>query len=288
MRKMILSFVVVTAAALIVPAAARAQNPPRTPQQRDLQYQIATLESVLARAVEHGALEIRDRLQAIVPAQMLLSDNARVRGFPLPGYGIVFDVAVPGLDGTLPWSFQTMDQNNLGLESALSALRGAVQKMNDANLDQAMKRIELQVSPVSAAIDQTGARPAPGDARFVQGTAAAAALVDEPAARSAQVAVVPAPRAAVDAVMRNPDEAYRQTITVHIKDAMLNHSIGLNLAPNEMLTVVAKSNEDMLLGASAPDSRVTTITVTSEDLAAFRSGQITREEAHRRIAVSVF
>ena len=217
MRKMILSFVVVTAAALIVPAAARAQNPPRTPQQRDLQYQIATLESVLARAVEHGALEIRDRLQAIVPAQMLLSDNARVRGFPLTGYGIVFDVAVPGLDGTLPWSFQTMDQNNLGLESALSALRGAV-----------------------------------------------------------------------DAVMRNPDEAYRQTITVHIKDAMLNHSIGLNLAPNEMLTVVAKSNEDMLLGASAPDSRVTTITVTSEDLAAFRSGQITREEAHRRIAVSVF
>jgi hypothetical protein len=267
---------------VVVPTAASAQNVARNPQQRDLQYQIATMESVLARAVEHGALEIRDRLQAIVPAQMLLSDNARVRGFPLAGYGIVFDVAVPGLDGALPWSFRTMEQNNLALENALAALRGFVQKTNDANLEQALKRVELQVSPMSAALDQPLATPA-GTARLDAGGGAAALSADT----STRV-MAAQQRQAADPVMRDPDEAYRQAITAHVMDAMLNHSLGLNLLPSEVLTVVLKSNEDLLLGQAAPDSRVTQIRVTSEDLAAFRSGQITREESHKRMTVTVF
>jgi hypothetical protein len=266
----------------LVPAAASAQNAPRTPQQRDLQYQIATMESVLARAVEHGALEIRDRLQAIVPAQMLLSDNARVRGFPLAGYGIVFDVAVPGLDGALPWSFQTLEQNNLALENALATLRGFVQKANDTSAEQALKRVELQVSPVTATLNQPLATPA-GTARLDAGGGAAALSAD-----TSRAAVPQLQRPAADPMMRDPDEAYRQTITAHVMDAMLNHSLGLNLMPSEVLTVVLKSNEDLLLGQAAPDSRVTQIKVTSEDLAAFRSGQITREEAHKRMTVTVF
>ncbi len=60
-----------------------------------------------------------------------------------------FDVAVPMLEGTLPWSLRTFNQNDLGLDSALRALRSLVEKVGDANLEQAFKRIELQVAPVT-------------------------------------------------------------------------------------------------------------------------------------------
>ena len=51
--------------------------------------------------VEHGAAVTRDRLQAFLPADMLLSENAHARGFRLDGYGMFFDVSVPDLEGTV-------------------------------------------------------------------------------------------------------------------------------------------------------------------------------------------
>jgi hypothetical protein len=85
-----------------------------------------------------------------MPADMLLSENARARGFRLDGYGVFFDVEVPSLEGTLPWSFRTLDQNDLGVDNALRTLRSFVEASaaNDVNLQQALKRIELQVTPV--------------------------------------------------------------------------------------------------------------------------------------------
>ena len=143
-------------AVVIVVAApslsAQGQQARPTPQQRDQRYQITTMERVLEGAVEHGAKVTRDRMQAVVPAEMLLSDNARVRGYRLEGYGLFFDVAVPMLEGSLTWSFRTLDQNNLGLESALTALRSLVEKSGDTNFEQALKRVELQVAPVSLSV----------------------------------------------------------------------------------------------------------------------------------------
>jgi hypothetical protein len=84
------------------------------------------MERVLEGAVEHGAAVTRDRLQAYLPADMLLSENAIVRGFRLEGYGMFFDVAVPSLEGTFPWMFRSLDQNHLGVDSALRTLRSFV------------------------------------------------------------------------------------------------------------------------------------------------------------------
>ena len=80
-----------------------------------------------------------------MPADMLLTENARARGFRLDGYGVFFDVEVPSLEGTLPWSFRTLDQNDLGIDNALRTLRSFVEAAaaNDVNLQQALKRIEL-------------------------------------------------------------------------------------------------------------------------------------------------
>src|SRR5207244_3500061 len=62
---------------------------------KESRYQIGQIERLLEGAVEHGATVIRDRLQAMMPADMLLTENARARGFRLDGYGVFFDVEVP-------------------------------------------------------------------------------------------------------------------------------------------------------------------------------------------------
>src|SRR5215510_5971399 len=117
-------------------------------------YQIGQLERVLEGAVEHGAAVTRDRLKAVLPPAdtvdtLMSGENARARGFRLEGYGVFFDVLVPPFytETTLTWSLRTLDQNDLGLDSALRELRSYVQRSGDASLQQALKRVELQMGP---------------------------------------------------------------------------------------------------------------------------------------------
>src|SRR5262245_44736826 len=123
-------------------------------QFKESRYQIGQMERLLEGAVEHGATVMRDQLRTVLPADMLLTENARARGFRLEGYGVFFDVEVPSLEGPLPWSFQTLDQSNLGIQSALQTIRSFIDGAgaNDANLQQAMKRVELQVAPMGVSV----------------------------------------------------------------------------------------------------------------------------------------
>ena len=153
--------------ALSSPAVAqtREQRLPATAQQtaaleqvlqlKESRYQIGQIERLLEGAVEHGATVIRDRLLAIMPADMLLTENARARGFRLDGYGVFFDVEVPNLEGTLPWSFRTLDQNDLGVDNALQTIRSYIQTSatNDVSLRQALERIELQLTPAAGTVN---------------------------------------------------------------------------------------------------------------------------------------
>jgi hypothetical protein len=280
MGRAILSTVMVL---LVWASAASAQDPGRTPgtqatatptqaqlKLREARYQIGQMERVLEGAVEHGATVIRDRLQAIMPADMLLTENARARGFRLDGYGVFFDVEVPSLEGTLPWSFRTLDQNDLGLEAALRTLRTYVQSAgNDVNLQQALKRVELQVAPMTVATSQPGA---------------AAVQATNPLGGDNQGAPGPAP----DPVFNNPDEAYRTEIRGALIDAMLEHSRSLAVGPNEWLTVAARRSDDRPRLGIDTDAGTVVLSVKGSDLTAFLSGQIAPEEARRRIEVRVF
>ena len=147
--RMLVGVVAVGLAWSVLPA--QAQNRISS-QERQARYQITMMERVLEGAVEHGATLTRDRLQAVLPAQMLLSDNARVRGFRLDGYGVLFDVEVPSLEGTFPWIFRTLDQNDLGLDAALKSLRALVESAGDPGVQQALRRVELQVAPMAGEI----------------------------------------------------------------------------------------------------------------------------------------
>jgi hypothetical protein len=261
------------------PLAAQPGQARPTPQQRDQRYQIRTMERVLEGAVEHGAKVTRDRLQAVplVSAEMLLSENARVRGYRLEGYGLFFDVAVPMLEGSLTWSFRTLDQNNLGLESALTALRSLVEKSGDTNFEQAFKRVELQVAPVTLNAPAQSLLP---DARTLTGSAATvtAAAADPPPA---------APPAG--AILGDPVEAFRAEIRDALMNAMLDHGAALRLSPTDLLTIAARSSDDRtVLGPLNDGDQTIMITVSGADLTAYLSGQIERDEARKRMTVRVF
>jgi hypothetical protein len=242
---------------------------------KESRYQIGQIERLLEGAVEHGATVIRDRLQAMMPADnMLLTENARARGFRLDGYGVFFDVEVPSLEGTLPWSYLTLYQNDLGVDNALKTLRTFIQTSaaNDANLRQALERIELQVTP--------GPK-----------TVAAANTVSATPARSTDTRpsagqVQPVPN---DPILANPNEAYRGAIRTALVDAMLEHTRGLGISPNEWLTVAVRSIEDRpRLAPADPEGQTNLLSIRGSDLAAFLAGQITREEALNRMEVRVF
>ena len=240
-------------------------------QVEQLRYQIGTMERVLENAVEHGASVSRDRLQAIAPVQALLVENARVRGYRLDGYGIFFDIDVPSLETTLYVALQTLDQNGLGLQSAMSQVRSFIQAQaaNDANLMQALKRIELQL-PVAL----TGAPDVP-NARSAAGSAAFAAN-DSPAG------------GANDPILTNPAEVFRFEVMQSIIDALLDYSAPLGIAPEEWLSVGVRRNEARPRIGLDNNAQTYIARVRGSDLAAFRTGQISREDAIKRVEVRVF
>jgi hypothetical protein len=250
----------------------RLQPPVRT-QADQLRYPIATMERVLENAVEHGASVWRDRLQAIFPVQTLLLDNARVRGYRLEEYGMFFDIDVPSLEMTMFSAFRMLDQNGLGLQSALNQLRTYVQSQaaGDANLQQALKRIELQfvpTVPIGPVGDVPGARNAAG---------------------SASVAADQAPTVAPsDPILDNPEEVYRAEVMQAVVDALLDYSAPLGLTADEWLTVAVRRNEVRPRIALESNAQTVVARVRGRDLSAFRAGQLTRDEAIKRVELRVF
>lgn len=237
--------------------SAATKVPPQVRQPGEFRYQIRQMEGVLEGAVEHGATVMRDRLRLVLPTDMLLTENAQARGFRLDGYGVFFDVEVPSLQGPLPWSFQTLE-NSLGLQSALQTLRSFVAGAgaNNTNVQQALRRVELQVTPVSGG-----------------GTGDAAAAPSEAAPRTQE----------------QVNQSYRETISSALIDAMLEHSRGLNIGPSEWLTVAARSSDDRpRLNPNDQESQTWLISVQGSDLTAFLGGQLSRADVLKRVDVRVF
>ena len=232
------------------------------------------MERLLEGAVEHGVAIIRDHLQdlAQMPPDMLLSDNAHARGFRLDGYGVFFDVVVPSFETSWTVALRTLDQNDLGLDSAIRTLQSHVKTSGDPNLEQALKRLELQVNPAVLA-----RRSVPDDAGARAATGSAASL-------GADKATAPD-----DPILADPNEAYRTEVTQALKDTMLAHSSSLGIAPNEWLTIAAKGNDDRpRLAPADTGSNTRVLRLRGSDLAEFLTGKISREEALQRIETRVF
>jgi hypothetical protein len=90
-------------------------------------------------------------------------------------------------------------------------------------------------------------------------------------------------------VLTDPNEEYRSQVRDALIDAMLEHSRGLNIGAGEILTVAARRSDDRpRLAPVDTDARTVVISLRGADLAAFLAGQMTRDEARRRVEVRVF
>jgi hypothetical protein len=250
------------------PAAARAEVQSR--------YEIGQMERVLEGAVEHGAALTRDRLKAVLPPgdTQVSGENAHARGFRLDQYGVFFDVAVPpfNTETTLAWSLRTLDQNDLGLDSAMKALQTFVKKAGDANLEQALKRVELQVGP--ATLTRLAGEPLPSGSRHSTGSPATAPDDTAPPA---------------DPILNDPNDAYRGEVVQALKDAMLDHSASLGIGPDDWLTIAARGNDDRPRLAPADiNGRTAILRLRGADLLAYLARQISKEDAQKRIEVRLF
>ena len=259
-----------------VSAAERAKQIVDERANAESRYQIGQMERVLEGAVEHGATITRDRLKSVLPPgdTLMNGENARARGFRLEGYGVFFDVIVPPFETetTLSWSIRTLDQNALGLDSALKVLESHVKSQGNTDLDQALRRVELQVNPAMLA-----AQSAP----VVQGAGTATG--------SAAAANVDVPATPADPILNDPNEAYRTEVVAALKDAMLAHSSALGIGEQDWLTIAARANDDRpRLAPADSDSRTRVIRLRGADLLAYLARQIPKEEALRRIEITVY
>ena len=225
-----------------VTAGAQAPKSAEAEQIRQRQ-RLSVMESVLVRAVANGADNLLRQVKHVMPDVPMLSGAPEVRGFRLDGYGVFFDVEVPALRLPLAWALRYIDGNVLAVNAALARLRAMA-------IDQPVQERER----LEALFRQMEARN------------------NMPVPASAQVD---------PAVVRDPNEAYTRAVKEALVDAMLESSGPLNLGPGEWLTVAARDNvpNDPLVPGDSTDLKSAIFKIRGSDLAAFRSGQITLEQA---------
>ena len=222
--------------------------------------QIQMMEGVLARAVRSGAMQLASRLQSRDPSLMLFTGQARARGFVLEGYGVFFDVEIPGLRPAVVWSMQALERDNT-MANAIDSLSKALNAMPSGparlQAEEALKQVQQFGPPV-----QSGRQP----------------LMPKPRTVSA---------ADVDA-LDDPHAAYTEAVKNALIDAMLDWSLPMDVGAEEWLTVAARDSDGPLTPDEIYDPSTILIRVKGSDLAALYADRTKRDEIRSRVVVREF
>jgi hypothetical protein len=243
---------------------------------------IFMMEGVLERAVQLGVDNLRRRVRAVMPDDGLLQGGvAQVRGFPLEGYGVFFDIEVPALRQSLAWSMRTMHDTGMALARDLAKIRAMVQSIADprtqAEFDRTLRRIQQQIGPTPSV--QAGQVTSPGSATAVTAQAVA----------SGQPPEAPVGGDVDQVLLHDPNEAYTQEVRAAVIDAMIENSGQLALGDHEWLTVAARDNAPAGPFVSGdPDTVTLVLRVKGADLSAFRAGRLTLDQVRSRVEVDEF
>src|SRR6188474_3251372 len=240
---------------------------------------ISLMESVLESAVANGADSLMRQVRAVMPPDALMLTGApSARGFRLDGYGLFFDVEVPAFRRTMAWTLRQMvDENGLGAAAAVNQLKAYIATVQDprqrTTLERAHRRLELQVGPVGPVQQDAGTRPG--------ATTVSTQAVGLPAPPQPQVDPT---------VIEDPNAAYTREVSVAIVDAMIENSGPLPVGDDEWLTVAARDNirPDRLVPGDTSNISSIVFRIKGSDLAAFRSGRMTLDEARQHVEVKQF
>ena len=245
--------VLVTVGLAVVAAPVLAQTPARAPSKEDEQVKtrqrISTMEGVLERAVSNGAENMLRQVRTVMQEAPMLSGVPQVRGFRLDGYGVFFDVEVPALRLPVTWPLRYLiEDNRAAVAATLAELRTLIADQPARDRD----RFELL------------------------------------AQRLETRAVTPraTPRQA-DPVITEPDVAYTNAVREALIDAMIENSGPIPVGADEWLTVAARDNvpRDPLTPGDTAGLNTLIFRVKGSDLAAFRAGRLTLEEARGHVLV---
>lgn len=245
--------------------------------QTQARHNIAVLEAVFETAVQLGAQMLREQVKGAMPDMMVLTGAPRARGVRLEGYGVYFSVDVPGVSPTVAWTVQVLNQNDVNATNALQQLRAMLRDMTDRRqrdeLDRFLRLVARQFGvPEAPAGRDPGGMPPPGVVTAHELTPQAA---PEMYARPSAIA--------------DPFAAYENAVKQALIDAMLDHSGPLDIGPDEWLTVGARDNEDRRLSFNnVYDLATIVLRIKGSDLAAFRAGRLTRDEARARVEIREF
>jgi hypothetical protein len=269
-------------------AGARAQEPaasqpppgqPASPPE-NRRHSIKMMEAVLSRAVLGGAEHLAEQLGNGSPNMSFFTGQARAHGFQLEGYGVFFHVEIPEMQSSLVMSVSTLERD-LVVASALESMRRALGSVPEGapkiQAETALKRLEVQVGPMPGLAD-TSNTTRPNMIR-------AADAAPSPDAALSPVSGLPP----VDlAVLRDPSAAYRTAIQDALIDAMLEHSRGMNIRPEEWLTVAAHRGDSPFGPNEIVTSSTLVLRIKGSDLALYDADRTRKAEVRQRVEAREF
>lgn len=251
---------------------------------------IGMMERVLTQALQQGAQDLAQQLKVREPNSAFVTGTGRARGFILDGYGIFFDVDVPGMRQSVVWSAQMLEleQQRQSAEQFLlnSSPNHPLRKVAAANLRQIARMMgtppeAVQIPPT--ADSQMAERGRVEALTVADAVAATAALA--PSALASQGALAPVQQVQQ---LRDPNELYTESVKHALIDAMLRYSAFLKIADNEWLTVAASDSDGPQIPGQIDDASRIVIRIKGADLSAFQANKLTREEVMKRVDVKEF
>jgi hypothetical protein len=136
-----------------------------------------------------------------------------------------------------------------------------------------LSQLSAPLPPSNKPVGDRGTPPPPGMTRST------GVVPDDPMARSPIV---------TDSFLADPNAFYRTAVRDKLVDVMLDYSWSLNVPDGEWLSVVARSADGPGPASLQDDSPALILRVKGADLALFRTGKITRDEAKKRVIESQF
>jgi hypothetical protein len=265
--------------------SAQAPVPPQPPSAR--RRDLSRMERILTQALQEGAQDLARQLKVSEPNSAFVTGTGRARGFVLEGYGMFFDVDVPGMRQSVIWSAQMLElererQANLGF-LATSSPDDPRRRLAEANLRQIVRLMQGGVVVPNANANMQMAAP-PG--RIGAAVEVAEGTVVPPAPSSFSPAPAGPPIQQIQQ-LRDPNELYTESVKHALIDAMLDFSAFLKIAENEWLTVAASDSDGPSPGQIDDASRIL-IRIKGADLAAFQANKLTRAEVMKKVEVKEF
>lgn len=264
--KMNVTRIAIAVAAIAACAQTAAAQSTMTQAQVERRYAIRQFGNTLVGAAQHGAELMDLRVQQLDPGVFLIARTApRAQGVVIDGHGVFFLVEIPAVDPVVAWALTNRGRDEAAI-AALTGIKSFLQGISDpqqrAALDNYVLNLEKRFT--RPGMQRTGAAPP------------ATAMGMAPPATTA-----PRP-------MENPDMEYEQLVTQQLVNAMLDYSQQLGLAADEWLTIAARGSQGPLTPAVSDDSVTLTLRIKGSDLAEFRAGRITRDEARARVVIREF